>query len=142
MDDTRFAALAKGHLDRVEIAGDMRVGEDRTRLLLDGARRVPRREVGQHEHREDVSVLVHGLLLPWFFCIEQFPSAGTAGMPEVNPLPNLPQPDGADFYFFVLEKNANSQFFGSHFGQNGGVGDHVDGGTSRFDANGVIYQAL
>ena len=73
---------------------------------------------------------------------ELFPSAGTFGMPEVNPLPGIPNPDGADFYFFVLERNANSQFFGSHFGQFGGVGDHVDGGTSRFDANGVIYQAM
>ncbi|MBK7884347.1 MAG: PKD domain-containing protein [Chitinophagaceae bacterium] len=51
-------------------------------------------------------------------------------------------PDGDDFYFFVLERNAQSQLFGTHFGQNGGVGDHVDGGTSRFDVNGVIYQAM
>ncbi len=71
-----------------------------------------------------------------------FPSAGTTGMPEVNPLAGIPPPDGADFYFFVLEKNAQSQFFGSHFGQFGGLGDHVDGGTSRFDANGIIYQAI
>ena len=42
----------------------------------------------------------------------------------------------------MLEKNANSQLFGSYFGQNGGLGDHVDGGTSRFDENGVIYQAM
>ncbi len=74
--------------------------------------------------------------------LKLFPSAGTGGMPEVNPLPNIPAPDGADFYFFVLEKNAQSQLFGSHFGQNGSVGDHVDGGTSRFDANGVIYQGI
>lgn len=73
---------------------------------------------------------------------KEFPSAGTFGLPEVNPLPGIPAADGADFYFFVLEKNAQSQFFGSHFGQNGSVGDHVDGGTSRFDANGVIYQAI
>lgn len=77
----------------------------------------------------------------------QYPSAGTLGMPEVSPLVNsagqpLTNPDGSDFYFFVLEKNAQSQFFGSHFGQNGSTGDHVDGGTSRFDANGVIYQAV
>ncbi len=32
--------------------------------------------------------------------------------------------------------------FGSFYGQNGGFGDHVDGGTSRFDANGIIYQAI
>lgn len=66
----------------------------------------------------------------------------TAGLPEVNVLTGIPNADGADFYFFVLQKNAQSQLFGSHFGQFGGLGDHVDGGTSRFDDNGVIYQAL
>ena len=71
-----------------------------------------------------------------------YPSAGTAGLPLKDQLPGLPAPDGADFYFFVLEKNAASQLFGSFYGQNGGVGDHVDGGTSRFDANGIIYQAI
>jgi gliding motility-associated-like protein len=72
-----------------------------------------------------------------------YPSAGTLGMTEVKPLAGIPPPDGADFYFFVLEKNAQSQLFGSHFGHNGGqIGDHVDGGTSRFDDNGIIYQAL
>ena len=34
------------------------------------------------------------------------------------------------------------QLYGSYFGQNGGFTDHVDGGTSRFDANGVIYQGV
>ncbi len=73
-----------------------------------------------------------------------YPTAGTAGLPEVSPLPNLQPADGKDFYFFVLEKNATSQLFGSHFGEgnSGSLGDHVDGGTSRFDANGVIYQAI
>ncbi len=55
-------------------------------------------------------------------------------------------PDGKDFYFFVLKKDAVSQLFGSFFGENNispqqGC-DHVDGGTSRFDRNGVIYQAI
>ncbi|HMK27129.1 MAG TPA: PKD domain-containing protein, partial [Chitinophagaceae bacterium] len=54
--------------------------------------------------------------------------------------------DGKDFYFFVLKKNAASQLFGSFFGENNVLpnfgGDHVDGGTSRFDQNGVIYQAI
>jgi gliding motility-associated-like protein len=75
-----------------------------------------------------------------------YPTAGTNGLPEVNPLPNLQPADGKDFYFFVLEKNANSQLFGTHFGESNSspnaLGDHVDGGTSRFDANGVIYQAV
>jgi len=71
-----------------------------------------------------------------------YPSAGTSGMPEVSPLPGIPAADGQDLYFFVLEKDAKSQLFGTHFGQNGGFSDHVDGGTSRFDANGIIYQAV
>lgn len=73
---------------------------------------------------------------------QAYSSGTTAGMQEVNPLPSIPAADGSDFYFFVLERNATRQLFGSHFGQSGGVGDHVDGGTSRFDANGVIYQAM
>ena len=50
--------------------------------------------------------------------------------------------DGSDFYFFVMKKDAVSQLYGSFFGQNGGLGDHVDGGTSRFDRQGVIYEAI
>ena len=56
--------------------------------------------------------------------------------------PNGPKRDGQDFYFFVLKKDAASQLYGSMFGQNGGLSDHVDGGTSRFDKQGVIYQAI
>ncbi len=51
--------------------------------------------------------------------------------------------DGSDFYFFVMKKNAASQLYGSFYGQTGGrVGDHVDGGTSRFDKQGIIYEAI
>ncbi|MBX7095676.1 MAG: gliding motility-associated C-terminal domain-containing protein [Flavobacteriales bacterium] len=50
--------------------------------------------------------------------------------------------DGSDFYFFVMERNAGSQLYGSYFGGNSFVGEHVDGGTSRFDKNGTIYQAV
>jgi hypothetical protein len=52
--------------------------------------------------------------------------------------------DGRDFFFFVLEKDAKSQLYGSFFGQQDPqrISDHVDGGTSRFDQDGIIYQAL
>jgi gliding motility-associated-like protein len=74
---------------------------------------------------------------------QQYSTGNTRGLPKVNPLATSFAPDdGQDFYFFVLEKNGASQLFGSHFGQNNGIGDHVDGGTSRFDENGVIYQAI
>jgi gliding motility-associated-like protein len=71
----------------------------------------------------------------------QYPNAGTRGMP-VTPNALKSSTDGGDFYFFVLEKNAVSQLYGTFYGQSGGFDDHVDGGTSRFDANGIIYQAI
>lgn len=71
-----------------------------------------------------------------------YPNAGTSGLPVTPDALKPTSPDNADFYFFVLKKDAASQLYGSFFGQNGGLVDHVDGGTSRFDANGVIYQAI
>ncbi len=68
-------------------------------------------------------------------------TAGTGGMP-VTADAIKSTTDNRDFYFFVMEKNATGQLYGSFFGQSGGEGDHVDGGTSRFDQNGAIYQAI
>jgi gliding motility-associated-like protein len=71
-----------------------------------------------------------------------YPNSGTSGMTVTSDAIKS-NTDGSDFYFFVLAKNAASQLYGSFFGQNGGAtGEHVDGGTSRFDKQGVIYQAL
>src|SRR5215213_4543739 len=70
-----------------------------------------------------------------------FRTAETVGL-SVTPDAIKSTTDGKDFYFFVLKKNASAQLFGSFFGQNGGLVDHVDGGTSRFDARGIIYQAI
>ncbi len=53
--------------------------------------------------------------------------------------------DGADFYFIVLSRNAQSLLYGSFYGRNNSnarFGEHVDGGTSRFDKTGVVYQAI
>ncbi|MDQ6813466.1 MAG: PKD domain-containing protein, partial [Bacteroidota bacterium] len=70
-----------------------------------------------------------------------YKNAGTNGLP-VTPDAIQKNTDNSDFYFFVLERNASSQLYGSFFGQSGGFGEHVDGGTSRFDKNGIIYQAI
>lgn len=72
-----------------------------------------------------------------------YPSGGTAALPlTADAIPH--SPDGRDFYFFVLRKDAlgTTPLFASYFGQSGGFTDHVDGGTSRFDENGVIYQSI
>ena len=81
-----------------------------------------------------------------------FGEGNTLNMPT-TPDAIKPRTDvsGSDFYFFVLKKDAASQLYGTFFGQEDppeGVnnpltfGDHVDGGTSRFDKNGVIYEAM
>jgi gliding motility-associated-like protein len=72
-----------------------------------------------------------------------YPNSGTNGLP-VTPDALKSTTDGKDFYFFVLKKDAVSQLYGSFFGEDnsGGGCDHVDGGTSRFDQNGIIYEAI
>jgi hypothetical protein len=69
-------------------------------------------------------------------------NAGTTGLTVVNAGSLPTDNDGNAFYIFVLERDAKSQLFGALFGASNAMNtDHVDGGTSRFDANGVIYQA-
>jgi gliding motility-associated-like protein len=83
--------------------------------------------------------------------ILHFGTGTTKGMPVTpDAIKSTTDASGSDFYFFVLQKDAVSQLYGTFFGQEdppiGGTpetfGDHVDGGTSRFDKNGVIYQAI
>ncbi|MFT6323046.1 MAG: gliding motility-associated-like protein [Halieaceae bacterium] len=50
--------------------------------------------------------------------------------------------DGMDFYLMVLSADANSLQYGSFIGGVSTIRDHVDGGTSRFDRKGKIYQAV
>jgi gliding motility-associated-like protein len=49
--------------------------------------------------------------------------------------------DNNDFYFIVLSKNAIGLLYGTYFGAVGKE-EHVDGGTSRFNPDGVVYQAI
>ncbi|MGB1317225.1 MAG: hypothetical protein ACPG5W_03405, partial [Flavobacteriales bacterium] len=49
--------------------------------------------------------------------------------------------DGSDFYFMVLEADASALLYATYFGGNG-IAEHVDGGTSRFNSDGVIHQAV
>lgn len=49
--------------------------------------------------------------------------------------------DGKDFYLMVMGQNAEKILYATFFGGNK-TGDHVDGGTSRFDKKGYIYQSV
>ena len=54
--------------------------------------------------------------------------------------------DGYDFYFMVLGPGMTTLRYGSYYGRYdpsySWEGEHVDGGTSRFDKNGIIYQGI
>ena len=49
--------------------------------------------------------------------------------------------DGSDFFLGVFTADANSLLYATYFGGNTSA-EHVDGGTSRFDKNGKVYQAV
>ena len=49
--------------------------------------------------------------------------------------------DGCDFYFFVLDHDADTLLYASYFGGSQSL-EHVDGGTSRFNKNGTIYESV
>ena len=69
---------------------------------------------------------------------------GTAGMPVTSDAVKRVS-DNRDFYFIVLQRNSNALLYGTFFGQNDNeqsISEHVDGGTSRYDQNGVIYQGI
>lgn len=64
----------------------------------------------------------------------------TNGM-DITPGAYQSTTDGSDFYLMVLEADASNIYYGSYFG--GGISaEHVDGGTSRFDRNGRMYQSV
>lgn len=49
--------------------------------------------------------------------------------------------DGSDFYLVVFEEGATGLIYSTYFG--GPISEeHVDGGTSRFDKSGIVYQAV
>ncbi|MEN3040495.1 MAG: PKD domain-containing protein [Bacteroidia bacterium] len=64
----------------------------------------------------------------------------TVGLPT-TPNANQTTTDGADFYVIAFQPNltglAYASFWGGPFSD-----EHVDGGTSRFDSRGIIYQSV
>jgi len=69
----------------------------------------------------------------------QFQSS-TSGLP-VSTNAFQTNTDNSDFYLFVLSENGDSLNYATFFGENNDP-DHVDGGTSRFDKRGIVYQSV
>ena len=76
-------------------------------------------------------------------------TAGTTGM-ETTPDAYCDTTDVQDFYIISLDADANSLEYATFFGEphifsssnRYGGGDHVDGGTSRFDRLATLYQSV
>jgi gliding motility-associated-like protein len=72
------------------------------------------------------------------------PESSTRGLPVTGDAIQ-PGTSGNNFYIAILEESAKSLLYATYFGSNDAAGlargDHVDGGTSRFDKNGMIYHA-
>ncbi len=68
------------------------------------------------------------------------PTSSTIGLPVTG---NAYQAttSGNQFYFMVLQSQASALWYATFFGGPFSM-EHVDGGTSRFDKNGVIYQSI
>ncbi len=67
-------------------------------------------------------------------------SSTTVGLP-VSADAFQPTTDGNDFYLLVLEQDAAALNYATFFGGPSSR-EHVDGGTSRFDKHGTVYQAV
>jgi gliding motility-associated-like protein len=83
---------------------------------------------------------------PTAFMVDVCQNVYAAGWGQTTGYPvsgNAIQPttDGSDFYLLVLQKDAIAMTYATYFGANGGW-EHVDGGTSRFDPNGIVYEAI
>lgn len=63
------------------------------------------------------------------------------GMPVTTDAFQATPANGFDFYLFVLERDAQSLLYASYLG-GASAQEHVDGGTSRFDKYGVVYQSV
>jgi hypothetical protein len=50
--------------------------------------------------------------------------------------------DGSDFYLAQFAAGLTSLSYGTFYGNTNSTSEHVDGGTSRFDARGIVYQAV
>ena len=64
-----------------------------------------------------------------------------SGMPVTPDAFQSSPPNGFDFYLLVIKREFQDILYGTYLG-GGSAQEHVDGGTSRFDKNGVVYQSV
>jgi gliding motility-associated-like protein len=77
-------------------------------------------------------------LSAWGGSVNNF--GGTAGLP-VTPDAFQLTTDNSDYYFMIMQDDASALLYATYYGGPFSA-EHVDGGTSRFDKKGRIYQAV
>lgn len=88
-----------------------------------------------------VDVCDHIYVSGWGGAVNNGLGGGSTGGMPITPNAYQNSTDGSDFYFIVLNENATGLIYASYFG--GPVSaEHVDGGTSRFNPDGIVYQAV
>lgn len=80
-----------------------------------------------------------GGLTPVAFLVDVCDNIYISGYNSSDGLPTTPDAlyDGLSFYLAAFEPEMANILFGTYYG-----GSHVDGGTSRFDKNGIVYQGV
>jgi len=69
-------------------------------------------------------------------------NGNTNGMP-LTPDAFQKNTNGSNFYLMILSKDMTNLVYATYFGGlNSQSEEHVDGGTSRFDRNGIVYQSV
>ena len=78
----------------------------------------------------------------WGGNIKSWPLEYTLSNMPITPDAFKSNTHGINFYIAVIKRNADSLLFATYFGGSNGSYEHVDGGTSRFDERGVVYQSV
>jgi gliding motility-associated-like protein len=82
------------------------------------------------------------LLVPTAFLVDICGNvyfSGFQAAPGLPLTPNAHQTTPGGFWLAVLSGNFNTLIYATYMGA---AGDHVDGGTSRFDPQGIVYQSV
>lgn len=83
-------------------------------------------------------------------CGNMYVSGWGANILQSTPLSGMPvssdafqgtSPNGFDFYLMVIDRTFSNLLYGTYLGGNQ-AHEHVDGGSSRFDKNGIVYQSV
>lgn len=69
-------------------------------------------------------------------------SGSVKNLPVTTSGGTSPSTDTKGFYLLALDKEATGITFGAVFASGGTITAHADGGTSRFDRKGIIYQSV